>query len=56
MQQRQRTEEIRLLGQYRDLVQLLSQVNGQLSELVLDQQQLLQEQRNLLKILLERQD
>lgn len=53
---RQRAEEIRLLERYRDLVQLLSQVNGQLSELVLEQQQLLQEQRDLLRILLERQD
>ena len=45
MRRRQRAEEIRLLERYRDLVQLLSQVNEQLSELVLEQQQLLQEQR-----------
>lgn len=56
MRRRQRTEEIRLLSRYRDLVQLLSQVNGQLKELVLEQQQLLQEQQDLLRILLKRQD
>lgn len=56
MRQRQRTEEIRLLERYRDLVQLLFQVNGQLSELVLEQQQLLQEKRDLLRILLEQRE
>jgi hypothetical protein len=38
-------EQIRLLQRYRDLVSLLAQLNGQLSELVLEQQQLLQERR-----------
>jgi hypothetical protein len=56
MRRRQWAEEIRLLKQYRDLVQLLSQVNGQLSGLVLEQQQLLQEQRDLLRILLDQQE
>jgi hypothetical protein len=53
---RQRTEQARLLQQYRDLVSLLTQANGQLSDLVLEQQQLLQEQRDLLRILLDKQD
>jgi hypothetical protein len=56
LRRRQRTEQTRLLQQYRDLVSLLAQVNGQLSELVLEQQQLLQEQRDLLQILLNQQD
>jgi HNH endonuclease len=56
MRRRQRTEQTRLLQRYRDLVSLLAQVNGQLSELVLEQQQLLQEQRDLLRILLEQKN
>lgn len=56
MRRRQRAQQTRLLQRYRDLVSLLAQVNGQLSELVLEQQQLLQEQRDLLRILLEQKD
>jgi HNH endonuclease len=56
MRQRQRTEQTRLLQRYRDLVALLTQANGQLSDLVREQQQLLKKQRDLLRILLDKQD
>ena len=51
---RQSAEEVRLLARYQNSLQLLSEVNEQLSELVLEQQQLLQEQRKILRILLKR--
>jgi hypothetical protein len=55
-QRRQRAEEMRLLVRYQNSLQLLSEVNGQLSELIEEQQQLLQKQRKILQILLERRD
>lgn len=51
---RKRLEESRLLNQYKDLVQVLEQLNQQLSTQVTDQQQLLERQRNLLRFLLRR--
>ncbi|MBC7880126.1 MAG: HNH endonuclease [Anaerolineae bacterium] len=56
MRRRQQAEQTRLLQRYRDLVALLTQANGQLSDLLLEQQQLLQEQRDLLRFLLEQQE
>jgi hypothetical protein len=56
MQRRQRTEQTRLLQKYLDLASLLAQANKQLSDLVIEQQKLLQEQRDLLRILLDQQE
>jgi len=52
LQKRQQGEEIRLLTRYRELVQLLEQLNTQLSVLMEEQRQLLEEQRELLRLLL----
>jgi len=52
MRKRQQAEEIRLLTRYRELVQLLEQLNTQLSALMEEQRQLLEEQRELLRLLL----
>lgn len=54
LSKRRKTEEIRLLKQYKDLVQLLGQLNEQLATLVEEQQKLLEEQRELLRFLLRR--
>ena len=51
---RRKAEEIRLLKQYKDLSQLLGQLNEQLVTLVEEQQQLLEEQRELIRFLLRR--
>ncbi len=52
VQKRQQVEEIRLLTRYREMVQLLEQLNTQLSVLTEEQRHLLEEQRELLKLLL----
>ncbi len=52
LSKRRKSEEIRLLRQYKDLVQLLGQLNEQLVTLVEEQQQLLEEQRELIRFLL----
>jgi hypothetical protein len=49
---RQQAEEIRLLSRYREMVQLLERLNVQLSVLMQEQRQLLEEQRALLRMLL----
>lgn len=56
LRQRQQAEEARLLAQYRDLVQLLGQVNNQLSTLIEAQRGLLEEQRELLQLLFDRRE
>jgi uncharacterized protein (DUF3084 family) len=48
------SETDRLLKQYKDLSQLLGQLNEQLVMLVEEQQQLLEEQRELIRFLLRR--
>lgn len=48
----QRAEVIRLLTEYRDILRLLGQMNAQLSTLVEQQQELLEEQERLLRLLL----
>ncbi len=45
-------ENLRLLDRYRELVDLLSQLNVQLAELTEEQKRLLEEQQRLLKLLL----
>ncbi|MBI4758580.1 MAG: HNH endonuclease [Chloroflexi bacterium] len=52
LRKRQQAEEIRLLTRYREMVQLLEQLNAQLSVLMEEQRQLLEEQRELLRLLL----
>jgi hypothetical protein len=52
LRKRQQAEEIRLLTRYREMVQLLEQLNNQLSVLMEEQRQLLEEQRELLRLLL----
>ena len=52
LRKRQQAEEIRLLTRYREMVQLLEQLNTQLSVLMQEQRQLLEEQRELLRLLL----
>jgi hypothetical protein len=52
LSKRRQAEEIRLLKQYKDLIQLLGQLNEQLVMLVEEQQQLLEEQRELIRFLL----
>jgi len=54
LRKRRQTEEIRLLTRYRNLVQLLEQLNNELSALLEEQRQLLEEQRELLRLLLRR--
>ncbi len=54
LRKRQHAEQVRLLTRYRDLVQLLEQLNTQLAALMEDQRQLLDEQRELLRLLLSR--
>jgi len=56
LRKHQYAEEIRLLTRYRDLVQLLEQLNTQLSVLMEEQRQLLEEQHELLRLLLRRRE
>jgi hypothetical protein len=56
LRKRRQSEEIRLLTRYRDLVQLLEQLNSELSALMEEQRQLLEEQRELLRLLLSRRE
>lgn len=56
LRKRQKVEETRLLARYRDLVQLLGQLNNQLSMLMEEQRQLFEEQRELLRLLLGRRE
>src|SRR5262245_26508607 len=53
---RQQAEELQLLVRYRDLVNLLEQLNRQMSTLMEEQQILLKEQRDLLRLLINRKD
>jgi len=48
-------EEIILLTRYRDLVRLLEQLHTQMSDLIGEQQELLEEQQRLLRLLLGRE-
>jgi len=52
LRKRQQAEEIRLLTRYRGLVQLLEQLNAQLAVVMEEQRQLLEEQREVLRLLL----
>ena len=52
LRKRAQAEEIRLLERYRDLVQLLAQLHRQKAAMLEEQQQLLAEQRSLLRLLL----
>jgi hypothetical protein len=54
LRKRKQTEETRLLNRYRELVQVLEQLNAQLSALTEEQRQLLDEQRELLRVILRR--
>jgi hypothetical protein len=56
LRNRQQAEVIRLLTRYRDLVRLLEKLHTQLSVLTEEQRQLLEEQRELLKLLLSRKE
>ena len=55
LRKQQQAEEMRLLNRYRELVELLEQLNRQMSELIKEQQDLLKEQRELLRLILDRQ-
>lgn len=50
----QRAKELALLQRYSELVALLENMNGQMSLLMDEQQTLLKEQRDLLRLLLRR--
>lgn len=52
MRRRQQAEEIRLLERYRALVQLLAELHREKAVLLEEQQNLLAEQRALLRLLL----
>jgi hypothetical protein len=54
LRKRQRDEHIRLLTRYQELVELLEQLQRQTSTLMIEQQELLQEQQRLLKLLISR--
>lgn len=54
LRKRQQVEEIRLLTRYRGLVQLLEQLNAELAIVMDEQRQLLEEQREMLRLLLGR--
>ena len=56
LRKQQRAEETRLLTRYRDAVQLLEQLHMQLAVLVEEQRNLLEEQQELLRLLLTRED
>lgn len=53
LRKRQQTEEARLLARYREVVRLLEQLNSQLSDLMDEQQQLLGQEKELLRLLLQ---
>jgi hypothetical protein len=52
LRKRRQTDQVRLLTRYREIVQLLEQLNTQLSILMEEQRQLFEEQRELLRLLL----
>ncbi len=52
LRKQQQADETLLLTRYRELVESLGQLNGQLTELMQEQHQLLQEQRELYRLLL----
>ncbi len=52
LRKKRREEETRLLTRYRELVELLEQLNRQMSSLMKEQQELLKEQRDLLRLIL----
>ncbi len=52
LRKRQQADQVRLLIRYREMIRLLEQMNTQLSVLMEEQQQLLEEQRELLRLLL----
>ncbi len=54
LRKRQQAEQVRLLTRYRNLVQLLEQLNTQLSVEMEEQRKLLEEQREVLRLLLRR--
>ncbi len=56
LRKRQQAEELRLLTRYHEMLQLLEQLNTQLSVLTEEQRQLLEEQRDLLRLLLSAQE
>ncbi|MEW5987040.1 MAG: HNH endonuclease signature motif containing protein [Chloroflexota bacterium] len=56
LRRRQQAEETRLLSRYRDLVLLLEQLHTQLSALLEEQGRLLETQRELLRLLLHREE
>lgn len=56
LHKRQQAEALQLLTRYQDLVHLLEQLNRQLAALTEEQQRLLTEQRDLLRLLLNRND
>ena len=56
LRKQQRAEETRLLTRYRDSVQLLEQLHTQFAVLVEEQRNLLEEQQELLRLLLTRED
>lgn len=52
LRRQQRTQEIRLLSRYRELVEMLAQLQYQTTTLMIEQQDLLKEQQQLLRLLL----
>ncbi|MDY6876056.1 MAG: hypothetical protein SWK90_07655 [Chloroflexota bacterium] len=56
LRKQQRAEETRLLTRYRDSVKLLEQLHMQFAVLVEEQRNLLEEQQELLRLLLTRED
>lgn len=52
----QREKEIRLLIRYREIVELLEQLQTQTATLMIEQQELLVKQRNLLNLLLRKKE
>ena len=54
LRKHQRERELRLLTRYREIVELLEQLQKQTATLLMEQQELLEEQRRLLRLLLRR--
>jgi hypothetical protein len=52
LRKKQNEEELRLLTRYGELIELLGQLNRQMSNLMDEQQDLLREQRELLELIL----
>lgn len=52
LQKKQQSEEVRLLTRYQEVIQLLEQLDSQLSLVMDEQRKLLEEQRELLRFLL----